>query len=608
MFPTAAVGRRQETGRTVKVSRARPRWLRWLGLPFAPLAHTLRKYRRADLPKDLLAGLTVAVVDLPQSMAFALVAGVPPIYGLYTAIVVGSLGSLFTSSPFLSVGPTNTQSLLVAAVVSRLTADPALYLQLVFGLTLLKGLVQLTFAAARMGRLVRYVSRSVMVPFTAAAGVLVIAGQLPELLGLRTDGAEHYLPGLPGAAQRIVPHLGEANPRSLVLGLLALAAVLGAERLSRSSPGPLLAVAGSALWVSFSRWTDADTPLVGPLPRGLPAPQLPHLSVAQLEALLSGAVAIALLGMLESVMIGKAIAERAGQTIDADQEFFGQGISNLVGAFFQCMPGSGSFSRTALQHRVGARTRLAGVFCAGFNALIFLSLAPFARNIPLSSLAAILLIVGAGLIDVRAITRIARASRPDAVVSAATLVSALVLPLTYAIYVGIFLSLALYLHHASRLYLHELVPNEAGGFEERPLLASARRGMVLIQLEGDLFFAVADDLAEQLVRVERSGVRVAIFRLKRTRWIDASVLTTLEQFVTEMHARGRHVLLCGVRPELLEHLRRFGLAQTLGSDNVFLTEPGVFASARRALGRARELRVQAGSLPPAVGAPPAAPG
>ncbi len=141
MFPTAAVGRRQETGRTVKVSRARPRWLRWLGQPFAPLAQTLRGYRRADLPEDMLAGLTVAVVDLPQSMAFALVAGVPPIYGLYTAIVVlASSASLFTSSPFLSVGPTNTQSLLVAAVVSRLTADPTCTCSSCSGLTLLKGL------------------------------------------------------------------------------------------------------------------------------------------------------------------------------------------------------------------------------------------------------------------------------------------------------------------------------------------------------------------------------------------------------------------------------------------------------------------------------------
>jgi SulP family sulfate permease len=600
---SSALSRDRKPAGSSKVARTKRSWLAWLLQPLAPLAQTLRTYQAPDLKHDLLAGLTVAAVDLPQSMAFALVAGVPPIYGLYTTIVMGSLGSLLTSSPLLSVGPTNTQSLLIAAIVSRLTTDPALYLQLVFGLTLLKGLLQLGFAAARMGRLVRYVSRSVMVPFTAAAGVLVVVGQLPGLLGLPSGGVGHHLPGVLGAAQRIAPHLAEVNPRSLGLGAGVLLGLLATQRWPKAAPAPLLAVTGSALWVWLAGWTEADTPLVGTLPHGLPGFTLPQVSAAQLEALLPGALAIALLGMLESVMIGKAIAQQAGGAIDADQEFFGQGLANVVGAFFQCIPGSGSFSRTALQYRVGARTRLAGVFCAGFNALFFFSLAPFARHIPLASLAAILVLIGAGLVDLRALVRIGRASRPDAVVCWVTLLAALMLPLTYAIYVGIFLSLALHLRHASRLHLHELTPNDQGGFEERPLLATARRGMVFVQLEGDLFFALADDLAEQLTRVEHSGVKVAIFRLKRTRWIDASVLFTLERFVAAMHARGGHVLLCGVRPELRLRLRHFGLERAIGEQNVFETEPGVFASAKRALRRAHEL-VGPGSLPPLGSTPP----
>jgi SulP family sulfate permease len=536
-----------------------------------------------------LAGLTVAVVDLPQSMAFAVMAGVPPVYGLYTSIVLGSLGSLFTSSPYLSVGATTTQSLLVAAVVSRLTSDPRVYLQLVFGLAMLKGLVQLAFASARMGRLVRYVSRSVMVPFAAAAGSLMVAGQLPALLGLPREPAQRFWPGVPGAIERLALHAHDVNLHAVGVGIGTLCVLLLGSRFSRAAPGPLLAVIGSGLFVWLAGWTEADAPLVGRLPSGLPAFALPRLDGTQLEALLPGAVALALLGMLESVMIGRTVAGPAGQSVDPDQELFSQGLANLIGSFLQCIPGSGSFSRTALQQRAGARTRVAGVFCALFNAVVLLALARFASTIPLAALAAILLFIGVGLIDVRALRRMARASRPDAVVCFTTLIAALALPLTYSIYVGIFSSLALYLRHAGRLHLQEIVPTESGGFEERALPLTSRKQLVLVQLDGDLFFAVADDLSEQLGRLERTGVSVAIFRLKRTRWIDASVMLALEQFVLAMHTRGGHVLLCGVRPELRQRLAGFGLEALIGPENVFATEPGVFASAKRALGRAREL-------------------
>lgn len=574
--------------RTSKWPRLRRRVLG----PLAPLLQTLRGYERADLPKDALAGLTVAVVGLPQSVAFALIAGVPPIYGVYTAIVLGLLGALFSSSPFLAVGPNNTQSLLVAAIVGRMTHEPRLYLHWVFGLTLLKGLIQLAFAAARMGRLVRYVSRSVLVGFTAAAGLLVIVGQLPALLGLPAHlPSPDAGPGLLAMAGELLRGAPGVNPRALGIGALALGLSLGAERFGRGLPGPLLAVVGSAAAVWATGLGPADLPLIGALPRGLPGLELPRLGSAEVELLLSGALALALLGMLESVLIAKAVGPRSMPAIDPDQELFAQGFANLVGALFQCLPGSGSFSRSSLQYRAGAKTRVANLFCAGFNALIFLCLAPFAAYVPNAALAAILLIVGASLIDVRAIARVAAASRADAVVAFSTFASALVLPLSYAIYVGVFLSLALYLRHAGRLYLMELVPVEAGGFEERPLHApgSARAEVIFIQLEGDLFFALADDVSEQLGRLVQSRVRVAILRLKRTRWIDASVLFALEQFVQAMHGRGAHVILCGVRPELQARLRSFGLEQVIDPSNVFATESGVFQSAKRAFARANVL-------------------
>jgi len=555
-----------------------------------PIVRTFRTYRARDLPHDLLAGLTVSVVDLPQSMAFAVIAGVPAVYGLYTAIFLAFLGALFTSSRFLSVGPTNTQSLLIAATVSRLTDDPDMYVQLVIALAFVKGAIQLLFAAVRMGQFVRYVSATVMIGFTAGAGVLIFAEQVPNFLGFaRTHGGAEHLPGVLDVFRDVAQHTADINPHALILGAGSLLVMLLLRRVSEVIPGPLIAVGLSAIVVANAGWTDVT--VVGALPHGLPAIQLPELDVPTIERLLPGALALALLGMLESVAIAKSIAHKTGQRIDADQEFFGQGFANLVGSLFQSMPGSGSFSRTALQYTVGARTRVASLFCAVANAVFFLALAPLAHDIPLASLAAILFYVAYKLIDGRAIWRILRSSRTDAVVTLVTFGSALLLPLTYAIYVGIFLNLALYLKRASQLHLLQMVPVAASGFREEPVDPGEEPDddILILQLEGDLFFGVADELEDRLRAIEAGPTRVVIFRLKRTHSIDAAILFVLDRFVERMHRGDRHVLLCGVPSDARKALRGFGLEERLGEDQVWAAVPDTFSTTRMALDRARAL-------------------
>lgn len=571
--------------------------------PFYAPVRTLRHYRPADLRRDLVAGLTAAVVDLPQAMALALIAGVPPVHGVYTAIVLGFFGALFTSGRVLAVGPTNTQSLLVAAVVSRLTSDPEVYLQLVFGLSLLKGLIQVAFGAAGVGALARYVSRSVMIGFTAAAGFLIVAGQLAPLFGLPRAKPASALPGVLATLERVALQLRDANPYALGIGAFSLASIVLARRLSPLVPGPLLALVGGALVVLALGLGPEQIALAPMLPRGLPELGLPDLTLSQAEALLGGAVALALLGTLETVMIAKSTALRPGAAIRADHEFFSQGIANVIGSLLQCLPGSASFSRTALLLRAGASTRFAGLYGSVLTFVLFLGLAPLADAIPLASLAAILIVVGVSLIDVRAVARIVRSSRGDAAVCLATLASALLLPLAYAIYLGIFLNLALYLRQAGRLHMSELVPTPEGAYAERPLPRAgiSGRALVFLQLEGDLFFAIADELEERLAQLQAHGVRVAIFRLKRAHWIDTSVLFVLEQFAQSMRAAGGHVILCGVRPELREQLHDFGLDAVIGEENVIDMQAGVFASARVAHARGRALLArdaEAGVRPP----------
>ena len=580
--------------------------------PFRPLAATLRAYDLRKLRHDLFAGFTVAVVEVPQAMAYAVVAGVPPQYGLYTSIVQGALSALFTSNERLATGPTNTQSLLIAAVVTRLVAepagspDPASYLQLVFGLTLLKGLLQLAFAAARMGSLLRYVSQSVVVGFTAGAGILIAVGQLPSFLGL-APAQSHALPGVIGPLRDMAARIGDTDARAVGIGIGTLSLLLLLRRASPRAPAALLALAAGALVTRLMGWEAAGLAVVGDLPRHLPGFSVPALGLREIELLLAGAFALAALGAIETVSIGKSLAVRTGGRIRANQELIAQGAANCVGAFFQNLAGSGSFTRSALNLEAGGRTRFASVFCAAFVAAILVLLAPLASAIPVAGLAAILLAVAYRLVDVGFILRVSRTVRPDAVVCLTTLLCALVAPLQYAIFIGIFLNVALYLREASRLHMTEMRSTSGGSYEEHPLRdAFGRERVLFLQIEGGLFFGLADELRDRLAGVLRSQVQVVVLRLKRTHTVDATILLALEEFVRAMQTQGRDVLLCGIQPELLSAMRRFGLVSLLGDENVFEAGPGVFSSARRALERAEQIVGTAVEADTGAGPPPRA--
>lgn len=565
-----------------------------LGAPLGATIATARRYSLAKLRKDVVAGLTVSVVEVPQAMAYALLAGVPPQYGIYTSVIQGAVNALLSSSQHMASGPTNTQSLLIASALTRLTdstADPADYLRLVFALTLLKGLIQLVFAAARMGAMVRYVSRSVIVGLASGAGVLIVVGQIPRVLGLAVSGVPQRLAGAAGEVEKLLAQLPHVNTKALIVGVISLALMLGVRAISRLLPGALLAVVAGAGVVVVMGWGPGDLPLVGDLPRALPGFSVPRFSWGEAEALLAGALALALLGMLESVAIAKGIAALTGDRINANQEFFAQGFANAASSFFQCIPGSGSFTRSALDHAAGAATRFAAVFNAMFVAILFLLAGGVAKFIPLASLGAVLIVIGWGLIDFRYIPRMFRASRSDAVVCGITFGAAMVLPLEFAIFIGIFLNIALYLRTASRLHVTELVHHPGRPFLERPILdkRTGERQVVFLQLEGDLFFGVADELQDRLNALVGSGIRVVILRLKRTHSIDATVLGVLERFTADLRARQGYVVLCGVRPELMSVLRTYGLIEQIGQENVFPAGTGIFTSAKLALERARAL-------------------
>ena len=559
--------------------------------PFRPALETARGYNPTKMRSDAVAGLTVAVVAVPQSMAYAFIAGVPPQYGLYTVIFQSFIGSIFNSQRFLSVGPINTQSLLVASTVTRLAgaSRPEVYLQLVVALTLVKGLLQVVMSAARLGRLVRYVSHSVIVGFTAGAGVLIAAGQVNHFLGFAVERSGDDWPGLIGAVERLGSHLSSCSGPAVILGVVALALMIGLRCWSRLIPGPLIAIAVCSAVAAGAGWSAADFTFVARIDQGLAVPAVPVLSPERFEQLLAGALALSMLGLMEAYSIGRSLAAKTGTRINANRELFSQGITNFATSFFWCIPGSGSFSRSALNHYAGARTRFAGIFNSLCVLAIFLIFAPLSQYIPMSAIAAILFVIAYELIDWRYLQRAVRSNRADAAVCLGTCLATIFVPLAYAVFVGVFLNIALYLRRASQLHITEMVQVSGGLFEEHPVDASDGNRVRFLQVEGDLFFGVADEFQEQLADLVKSGARVVIFRLKRTHSMDLTVMAVLDQFARHLQAGDGHVILCGVRRNLMRVMRSFGLLKTIGEANVFETTPGVFTSARLALRRAGEL-------------------
>ena len=555
------------------------------------LVASVRTYDARRFRADLLAGLTVAMVAVPQSMAFARIAEVPAIYGLYTAVFAAVVGALITSSTQLNHGPTNTMSLLTAAAVAAVPGDVAVKVQTAIALALIAGLIQIAFAVGRLGELVRYVSHSVIVGFSAGAGVLIAVGQVPAFLGIDLSDVHSGLVGVPGKAVEMWRGFDGIAWRPVLVGTVSLLAAVACRRVSKLLPAYLIAVVIGALIVFLAGWTPDELRLVGEVPSGLPLPSLPT-GLGHWEDLLGPALAIAIVASIEVNGIGKTLAGPRGERIDSNQEFLAIGLANACAAFFQCIPSSGSYSRSALNSIAGAATRFASLFSGLLVAGIFLLLAPAARYIPMASIAAILFIIAWGLIDLAFFRRLIKSNKADLVVCAGTFLATLTISLQYAVFLGIFLNLALYLRRASDLCMTEMVraPGDSDGFIERPIREDPEgKDVMFLQVEGNLFFAAADDLRDRFNDLLARDVKVVILRLKRSHMVDATIMYVIELFAKQLHDAGRHLVLCGVRPRMFDRMTEFGLTDALGRDNVFVSDDTPFSSAKQAVLRAREL-------------------
>ena len=386
---------------------------------------------------DLLAGLTGAVVVLPQGMAFATLAGLPPQYGLYAAMLPCIVAALFGSSRLMVTGPANAISLTTMALIAPLAAvgSPD-YLRLVLTLTFLVGAMQLMLGLARVGVIVDKVPHSVIVGFTAGAAVLIVNSQLGALLGLTLPRGTSVMTNLHAAAAQ----LGAVQLASVVAAAATVLTAVLWRPLNRYLPAMLVAVVvgtlvahGVAAWLP--EWPRLAT--VQPLPGALPPLSLPDLSIDTVRSLFGATLVMTLLGLTEAVAIAKTVARRYGDTLDGNREFIGQGLANLAGAFTSALPASGSFNRSGVNVEAGARTPLAAVFAAVLLVLILFFVAPWARWLPLPVIAGLLLVVAWGLIDGREIVRLWREEPVERVPLAVTLIGTVTLSLEWAILLGI---------------------------------------------------------------------------------------------------------------------------------------------------------------------------
>jgi SulP family sulfate permease len=559
-----------------------------------PALDALRGYRASDARADALAGLTVAAVAVPQAMAYAMVAGLPAEYGLYTAIVMTAVGALVSPSRQLINGPTNAISIALLSVIAGVEGQDA-KIQAAVLLALMVGAIQLGITLLRLGDLTRYISHSVIVGFTAGAGSLLVLDQLKNLVGLRAVGGAdaHFLERF----WRSLTQGGGVHVETAAIGLGTIALVGGLRWLKarigwRLLPELLFVVIAMAGLVAWQGLDARGVAVVGEIPAKLPSFRAPAVDPVAVSDFATGAFAIAVLGLLEAIAMAKAIAAQSREKLDMNQQCLSEGLANVAGSFFQCIPGSGSLTRSAINQQAGASTQWSGVWSAAAVALIMLLLAPYARLIPRAALAGILVVSAWNMVDRRALAYHLRATRFDAAIVGATAFSAIAISIEFCVLIGIFMSFLLAVPRAGRMRRTEFVLTENGRIHERLPEDVVCQRMLIFGFEGELFFGSTANLEQHFQHIEdrvNEGTRVVVLRLKRVRNPDAVGLTLLEAFLERMKQRGVHVILCGVRSHLYSAMKRSGLAARLGEGEVFLEQPVRQTSTLLAVRHAYEL-------------------
>lgn len=538
-----------------------------------PSIDWVRSYHRQDLSGDVTAGLTVAVMLIPQGMAYALLAGLPPIIGLYASIVPLAIYALFGSSRQLAVGPVAMVSLLVATGVGAI-AKPGSgeFIAYAILVSLMVGAIQLGMGVFRLGFLVNFLSHPVVSGFTSAAALIIGFSQLKHLLGVDIQRSHHVHSILWQALQK----LGEVNVLTVAIGVGSVVLLMVLKRVKKTFPAALAVVVLGTLAVWLFGLHEQGVAIVGAVPAGLPKPSLPPLDWKAISALLPIALTISFVGFMESISVAKAVARRHRYEVDANQELKGLGLANIAGSLFSAYPVTGGFSRTAVNDQAGARTPLASLITAGVIALALLFLTPLFYYLPKAVLAAIIMVAVFGLVDIAEVKHLWKVKRSDLALLLLTFVATLTLGIEAGILTGVGASLLWFVVRTTRPHtarLGRLPGGEAYRNVDNHPEAQTVEGVLALRIDAQFYFGNVTFLKETLRRleVEHGPLRAVVIDASSINQLDSSAAGALDEIAEDHRERGIALTFAGVKHPVMDVMRRAHLDQKLGEDAFFLS-------------------------------------
>ncbi len=560
------------------------------------------RYSWNALRLDLVAGLTVSMLTLPQALAYALVAGLPVSTGLYAAIFSAIIMALFGSSRHLVVGPSNAIAILIQGGISgvlftyyRNVTGPEreeLILQILTQLMLLVGIIQILAAFLKLGRLTHFVSHTVTIGYVSGVALALVINQLFPLLGMAvpTDVSSLYERGV-----YILTHLYAMHWPTALIGIVCFLFLIGLKRIDRKMPAGAIMLAVVAIsayflgyfynyfeaneyqflnWNQIEGWTQGIA-VVGDTRGGGFIPRLdwPYFNPGIMNNLLPVAFAIALLSVMEASSTAKSIAASSGQHLSTNQEIFGLGLGNFFSAFIGAMPLSGSPSRSSLNYESGAKTRLAAIFNSLFVYLMIVAFGFLIRHIPVATFAALLILSASTIVNFKQLFLCLKATRSDAFVLVLTLLACIFFSLDIAFYIGVAMSITFYLKKAAIPQLVEFTVDEAGilhSIEHNQ--QSEPRKIRFIKVEGELFFGAADLFQSTLKAIteDDTTTRIIILQLKNARDIDATACLALQQLYDYLKNSGRYLIGCGITHQIWDVLSDSGMVELIGKNNLFI--------------------------------------
>jgi len=557
---------------------------------FVPAARWMPAYQRKDLRGDLSAGLTTAVMLVPQGMAYAMLAGLDPIIGLYASVVPVLLYAVLGTSRQLAVGPVAMVSLLVASGVGTIAGDdPAAYLTAAVMLALMVGVMQLLMGLARLGFLTSFLSHPVLSGFTSAAALIIGMSQLKHLLGVDIPRSHH----VHNILLQAIEQAGNINPITLVIGGTSVVALVGLKRWRPQFPRALAVVVGGTLSVWGLGLHEQGVAIVGGVPAGLPMPAVPSFDLATAQELLPTALTIALVGFMESIAVAQAFARRHRYDMDADQELISLGVANIGGAFFSAYPVTGGFSRTAVNDQAGATTPLASMITAVVIAITLVFFTPLFYFLPKAVLAAIIMTAVFGLIDVKEVRHLWQVDRSDLALLSLTFGATLSLGIEQGILTGVGASLIWFVYETTRPHLAVLgrLPGTTiwRNVARQPTAETAA-GVLAIRMDAPFFYGntkYLKDNLKHLMNTQDGPILAVVIDATVVSRIDSSAVGALRELAEDLKQKQVDLYLAGIRGPVRDAIDRDHLEDLLPPERFPL---GVEAAVKLALGKDSDAR------------------